>query len=240
VPAHGDGWCYISSGTWSLMGAEVDSPVVNEQSLRSNFTNELGVGGKVRLLKNIAGLWLLQECRRAWAAEGVEYSYEALTRMAAEARPFCAVLDPDVFLEPGEMPAKIAAHCRAKRQLAPETHGEFARSILESLGLRYRQVLESLEELLGRRMGVIHIVGGGSRNRVLNQFVADSTGRQVIAGPAEATAIGNIMVQAIASGAVSGLEEAREVVRTSFPLEAFEPQSDWTAAYARYREMTAG
>ena len=223
VPAEGESWCYISSGTWSLMGVEVDRPVINEQSLALNFTNELGAGGKVRLLKNIAGLWLLQECRRAWAAEGAEYSYDRLTTMAAEAKPFRAIIDPDAFLEPGDMPAKIAAHCRAKGQPTPQTPGEFARTILESLGVRYTQVLESLESLLGRRLETIHIVGGGSRNRVLNQFVADSTGRRVVAGPAEATAIGNIMVQAIAAGDVKDLAEAREVVRRSFPLEVVEP-----------------
>jgi rhamnulokinase len=241
VPAEGGGWCYISSGTWSLMGVEVDEPVVNEKSLELNFTNELGAGGKVRLLKNIAGLWLLQECRRAWAAEGTEYNYDQLTRMAAEARPFCAILDPDAFLHPGDMPAKIAAHCRSTGQRAPETHGEFARAILESLGLRYRQVLESLEALLGKRLEVIHIVGGGSRNRVLNQFVADATGRRVVAGPTEATAIGNILVQAMAGGAVHDLAEARDVVRRSFELEVVEPgeRSAWDAAYDRYTHLTA-
>jgi rhamnulokinase len=242
VPAQGESWCYISSGTWSLMGVEVDQPVIDEQSLALNFTNELGAGGKVRLLKNIAGLWLLQECRRAWADEGAEYSYEQLARMAAEARPFCAVIDPDAFLDPGGMPAKIAAHCRATGQRPPETHGEFARAILEGLGLRYRQVLESLEALLGRRLDVIHIVGGGARNQVLNQFVADSTGRKVIAGPAEATAAGNILIQAMAAGAVKNLAEAREVVRRSFPLQVIEPraQPEWTAAYARYQQVAAG
>lgn len=224
VPAQDSSWCYISSGTWSLMGVEVEEPVINEQSLALNFTNELGVEGKVRLLKNIAGLWLLQECRRAWAAEGTEYSYEQLTRMAGEAKPSGAVIDPDAFLEPGDMPAKIAAHCRQKGQPVPSTPGEFARTILHSLGVRYCQVLQSLETLLGRRLDVIHIVGGGSRNRVLNQFVADSTGRKVIAGPAEATAIGNIMVQAMASGAIANLAQAREVIRNSFPVEVTEPR----------------
>jgi rhamnulokinase len=242
VPAQGSGWCYISSGTWSLMGVEVDAPVINEKSMALNFTNELGAGGKVRLLKNIAGLWLLQECRRTWAAEGVEYTYEQLTQMAAKAKPFTAILDPDAFLEPGDMPAKIAAHCRAKGGRAPETHGEFARTILESLGLRYRQVLESLEELCGERLEVIHIVGGGSRNQVLNQFVADSTGRKVVAGPTEATAIGNILVQAMAAGAIKDLAEARAVVRNSFPLQVIEPraQQDWAEAYDRYRQVAAG
>jgi rhamnulokinase len=223
VPAQGGGWCYISSGTWSLMGVEVDQPVINEKSLALNLTNELGVGGKVRLLKNIAGLWLLQECRRAWAAEGAEYSYEQLTKMAAAAKPHTATLDPDAFLEPGDMPAKIVAHCRGRDGRVPQTHGEIARTILEGLAARYHEVLESLESLLGRRLDVIHIVGGGSRNQVLNQFVADATGRTVIAGPTEATALGNIVVQAMASGEIRSLAEAREVIRNSFPMQVIQP-----------------
>src|SRR5207244_7144222 len=156
-----------------------------------------------------------QEGRGAWIAEGREYSYDDLTRMAAEARPFVAAIDPDAFLEPGDMPAKIAAHCRAKGQPAPSTPGEFARTILESLALRYRQVLDSLEAVVGRRFAVIHIVGGGSRNRVLNQFVADATGRTVIAGPAWAPAMGKVLIQAMAAGEVRDLAEARAVVRAS-------------------------
>jgi rhamnulokinase len=224
VPAaSGRDWCYISSGTWSLMGLEMDRPVIDAQSLALGVTNEVGVGGTVRLLKNNAGLWLLQECRRAWAAEGTEYSYEQLTRMAAEARPFAATIDPDAFLEPGDMPRKIAEHCRKRGQNPPLTHAEFARTILESLAIRYRQVLESLEKLAGRKIEVIHIVGGGSRNAVLNQMVADSTGRVVIAGPSEATAIGNILVQAIGAGELGGLADVRAVVRHSFAPVAFEP-----------------
>jgi rhamnulokinase len=223
VPAEGNDWVYISSGTWSLMGVEADGPAIDDRTRALNFTNEMGVAGKVRLLKNIAGLWLLQECRRAWMAEGREYSYDDLTRMAAEARPFVAAIDPDAFLEPGDMPAKIAAHCRAKGKPAPSTPGEFARTILESLARRYRQVLDSLEAVAGRRFGVIHIVGGGSRNRVLNQFVADATERTVIAGPTEATAMGNVLIQAMAAGEVRDLAEARAVVRASSSLETFQP-----------------
>jgi len=216
VPASGDrNWCYISSGTWSLMGMEMDAPVINAQSLEMGVTNEVGVGGKIRLLKNIAGLWLLQECRRSWMEEGTEYSYEQLTRMASEARPKVAVIDPDAFLEPGDMPRKIAEHCRKCGQEVPRTHGEFARTILESLAVRYREVLERLEKLARRRIEVIHIVGGGSRNAVLNQMVSEETGRTVIAGPSEATAIGNILVQAMGAGELSGLGELREVVRRS-------------------------
>jgi rhamnulokinase len=231
----GDNWCYISSGTWSLMGVELPKPVINEQSLRLNYTNEVGVGGTIRVLKNIAGLWLLQECRRAWSLEGIEYTYDELTRMAAEARPFSAHIDPDAFLEPGEMPRKIAEHCRGRGHDAPATHGEYARAILESLALRYRQVLEHLETISGRRIEVIHIVGGGSRNRVLNQFVADCTGRVVVAGPSEATAIGNILVQAMGARELAGLDDIRGVVRRSFPLVTYQPKSSqaWEDAYGR-------
>ncbi len=240
VPAEGEDWCYISSGTWSLMGVELEQPVINEGSLALNFTNEIGAASRIRFLKNIAGMWLLQECRRTWAAEGVEYSYEDLTAMAAEAKPFGAVISPDVFLHPGNMPARIADYCRSKGQAAPEGVGAMCRTILESLALRYRQVLESLESLLDRRMGVIHIVGGGSRNHVLNQLVADATGRLVVAGPSEATAAGNVLVQAIGAGLLSGLGQARCVVRESFELRAFEPRQSaaWDEAYERFRRLT--
>ena len=235
----GDNWCYISSGTWSLMGLELDAPVINEQSLALNYTNEVGLAGKIRLLKNIAGLWLLQECRRAWMLEGDEYSYEQLTRMASEARPFTAAINPNAFLEPGEMPRKICAHCDETGQAAPQTHGEFARAILESLALCYRHVVESLEALSHREIEIIHIVGGGSRNALLNQFVADCTGRRVIAGPSEATAIGNILTQAIGAGELSGLEELRAVVRNSFEPVTVEPHpsAQWDDAYRRYRAI---
>ncbi|MGO9258347.1 MAG: rhamnulokinase [Bryobacteraceae bacterium] len=247
--AGGEDWCYISSGTWSLMGLELDRPVIGEQCLALNFTNEVGVAGKIRLLKNIAGLWLLQECRRAWMAEGIVYSYEQLARMAAGARPHSAAIDPDAFLEPGEMPRKIAEYCRRTGQEPPATHAEYARAILESLALRYRHVLESLEILGGRKISTIHIVGGGSRNAVLNQFVADATGRRVVAGPAEATAIGNILVEAMGAGELESLDQIRSVVRRSFPPAAVEPHvephvgpqvephaaADWERAYECYR-----
>ncbi len=240
VPAEpSTSWCYISSGTWSLMGIEATAPVIDARSLELNFTNEVGVGGRIRLLKNIAGLWLLQECRREWNRAGAEYTYEQLTHMAAESRPFSATVNPDAFLEPGGMPQKIAAHCGATGQEPPRTPGECARAILESLALKYRSVLESLEELARRRIDVIHIVGGGSRNALLNQFVADSTGRTVVAGPAEATGAGNILVQAMGAGELRTPEEIRAVVRASFRPVAFEPgaREGWDAAYERYQEV---
>jgi rhamnulokinase len=223
VPAEGADWCYISSGTWSLMGVELDQPIINDKALALNFTNEIGAEGKVRLLKNIAGLWLWQECRRAWAAEGRAYTYDQMTEMAGAARPGTARIDVDAFLEPGDMPRKIAEHCRATGQKPPATDGEMCRAILESLAARYRQVLESLESLLGRELPVIHIVGGGSRNALLNQLVAECTQRTVVAGPTEATAAGNVLVQAMGAGELNGLEDARKVVRRSFPVQVVRP-----------------
>ncbi|HUB33336.1 MAG TPA: rhamnulokinase family protein, partial [Bryobacteraceae bacterium] len=225
APADGwQNWCYISSGTWSLMGLELDRPIINEASRTANYTNEVGVGGKIRFLKNIAGMWLIEECRRAWRLEGVEYTHSELMRMAAAA-PFRSAIDPDAFLEPGDMPRKIAQHCRACGHEPPASHGEFVRTILESLALRYCEVLDNLERISGRKIEVIHIVGGGSKNRLLNQIVAGRTGRLVIAGPSEATAIGNILVQALGAGELSGLDEIRAVVRRSFAPEVFQPHS---------------
>jgi rhamnulokinase len=241
VPAgEDDSWCYISSGTWSLMGVELARPAVNAECLALGCTNEVGVGGTIRLLKNIAGLWLLQECRRAWALEGADYSYDQLTEMAAAARPFAALIAPDAFGIPGDMPRQIAEHCRNSGQQPPATHAEYARVILESLALRYRQVLESLEKLTGRTIRTIHVVGGGSRNAVLNQFAADATGRPVVAGPGEATAAGNILVQALGAGELVGLAEVRQVVRRSFSPARFEPRPNaaWERAYARFLEIS--
>jgi rhamnulokinase len=224
VPAEGGDWGYISSGTWSLMGVELDAPIINDHSLALNFTNEVGAGGKIRLLKNIAGLWLLQECRRAWALGGREYSYAELTALAEAAPSSGMIIDPDRFSEPGRMPERIAEYCREQGWNAPEQPGGMARLILESLAATYRKVLGNLETLIGRRIQRIHIVGGGSRNGLLNQLAANATGRTVIAGPAEATAAGNVLVQSVGAGIVSGVSEAREIVGRSFPLETYLPR----------------
>lgn len=240
VPATGErSWCYISSGTWSLMGVEIDQPIVTPKALELTLTNEIGVEGKVRLLKNIAGLWLVQECRRAWLLEGKDHTYAELTEMAAGADPFLAVIDPDQFLDPGHMPERIAAYCRRTGQPVPERPGQFVRVCLESLALRYRQVLESLEALVGFHIEVIHIVGGGSRNGLLNRFVAEATARTVVAGPNEATAAGNILVQAMGAGEISGLPQLRQVVRNSFDLETIDAARDpaWDRAYDRYLRL---
>lgn len=242
VPADGARpWCYISSGTWSLMGLELDRPVISPRALESNFTNEIGASEKVRFLRNIAGLWLVQECRRAWALEGSEYSYAQLTEMAASAEPFSAVIHPDAFLEPGRMPERIATFCRQTGQAPPKSPAATVRVILESLALRYRQVLESLESVTGAKIEVIHIVGGGSKNTLLNRLVAEATGREVIAGPTEATAAGNILVQAMGAGVVEDLAALRQVIRDSFPLESYKANAapEWDRAYEQYLNVTA-
>jgi rhamnulokinase len=223
VPAEGRDWCYISSGTWSLMGVELDEPVIDRATLDENFTNEAGASGKIRFLKNIAGMWLLEECRAAWALEGHNFTYEELMESAAAAKARTAVIDPDAFLEPGRMPQRIADFCKSSGQAVPLDPGQVTRVILESLAQRYMSVLRSIEKLTGRKIRVIHIVGGGSQNRLLNQLAADITGRVVIAGPVEATAIGNVLIQAMGAGVVRDLKEAREIVARSFPVERFEP-----------------
>jgi rhamnulokinase len=238
VPAAGADFAYISSGTWSLMGAELTEPVINADSLAYNFTNEGGVGGTFRFLKNIMGLWLVQESRRTWASQGESLSYGELTQMAAEAEPLRAFIDPDDgdFLKPGDMPARIRAFCRRSDQPVPESKGAVVRCALESLALKYRWTLERLEEMLGRRLEPIHIIGGGTQNRLLNRFAADATGRRVVTGPIEATAIGNVLVQMMALGHIGSIKEGRRIVRTSFDVETYEPQGgdEWEDAYGRF------
>mgnify|MGYP005850467045 CR=1 FL=1 len=243
VPVEGAGFAYISSGTWSLMGAELPEPVINEQSLVFNFTNEGGVGGTFRFLKNITGLWLVQECRRTWARQGEEFSYDDLTQMAAQATPLQSVVDPDYpeFLKPGDMPARIRAFCHKTDQPVPQSKGEVIRCALESLALKYRWVLERLEEILGRRLEPIHIVGGETQNWLLNQFAADATARRVIAGPIEATAAGNVIAQMMALGHIGSLEEGRRIVRNSFDIATYEPAGgvEWDEAYTRFLAVLA-
>lgn len=238
IPAANEDFVYVSSGTWSLMGAEVKEPIINEQSLAFGLTNEGGVGGTFRFLKNIMGLWLVQECRRTWAREGKELSYDELTGLAAEATPLRSFVDPDatIFLKPGDMPARIRDFCAQTGQPVPQSKGEIIRCALESLALKYRWVLERVEEIMGRRLEPLHIVGGGTRNKLLNQLAADATGRQVIAGPVEATAAGNIIAQMMALGHIASLQEGREIIRASFEVTVYEPQTGpgWDEAYERF------
>jgi rhamnulokinase len=226
VPASDDdNWCFISSGTWSLMGVELDSPLINEASLEANYTNEAGVGNRIRFLKNIPGLWVLQECRRVWQRQGLQLSYTEILEQAAAEKPLKTVLDLELFVAPGDYPQLIKEYAKRTDQEVPVTPGAIARVILFSLAMRYRQVLESLEHLTGRSIQVIHIVGGGSRNRLLNQLTADVTGRRVVAGPTEATAAGNALTQAMGTGVITSLEEIRATVRQSFGLEEFRQAS---------------
>lgn len=234
-------FAWISSGTWSIMGAEVSEPHVDERALEYNFTNEGGVFGKWRLSKNMMGLWLVQECRRAWANQGEKLSYDEMTRLAAEARPFLSVIDPDFdgFLHPGDMPSRIQKYCAHTKQAVPQTKGQILRIVLEGIALKYRLVLEKLEELTGKHLDPIHIIGGGTKNRLLNQFTADATCRVVIAGPVEATAIGNILMQAIGLKHLGSLADVRNVVCASFTPEVYEPQKaeGWDEAYSHLRKV---
>ena len=243
VPATGEDFAYISSGAWSLMGIETKEPIITEESLAYNFTNEGGVCGTFRFLKNIMGLWLVQQCRATWAQEGEDLSYDEITAMAAEAPAFGALVDPDCpdFLRPGDMPSRIRAYCQRAGQTPPESKGAIVRTALESLALRYRWTLEKLELMLGRPLNRIHIVGGGIQNKLLCQFAADATQREVVAGPVEATAAGNVLMQAMARGHIGSLEEAREVVRNSFGLATYEPgdASPWDEAYGNWLELLA-
>jgi len=241
VPAETEKWCYISCGTWSLMGIEIPEPIVNDKALEYGFTNEGGVGGTIRFLKNIMGLWLVQECRRQWEKEGDALSYGQITAMAAEAEPMRCFVDctSDAFLAPGGMPDRIVAFCRNTGQQPPQNKGQIARCALESLALTYRETLGMLEEITGGRIDVIHIVGGGTQNDLLCQFAADACNRPVVAGPIEATAIGNVLMQAVALGDLAP-DDLREVVRNSFSPIHYEPKDTarWNDAWERFQKIS--
>ncbi|MBF8185205.1 rhamnulokinase [Nonomuraea sp. K274] len=234
VPASGPAFAYISCGTWSLAGVELPGPVLTPESRAANFTNEAGVDGTVRYLRNVMGLWLLQECLRAWPGSDLG----DLLAAAAGERPFAAVVDPDepVFLPPGDMPARIAAECRRTGQRPPASPAAYVRCVLESLALGHRLAVRQAMELSGREVEVVHLVGGGSRNELLCQFTADACGLPVVAGPAEATTFGNVLVQARAAGLVSGVAEMRALVASSQPLRRYEPAGSgdaWAEAASR-------
>lgn len=217
---------YISSGTWSLVGLEVGAPVINDAALAANVTNEGGVYGSYRLLKNVMGLWIVQQCRATWAAAGEEYSYAELTAMAAEAPPLVSPIDPNDgrFLPPGDHPARVQAWCRENGLPVPQTKGEIVRSVLEGLAQRYAQVLDDLTNLTGQPADQIHIVGGGSQNRMLNQMTANATGLPVVAGPVETTVLGNALVQLISLGEIADLGQARQLVGQMGGQEIFLPE----------------
>ena len=246
VPAQEKDFAYISSGTWSLLGAEVQKPLCTEGVMKANYTNEGGVDGSIRLLKNIMGLWIIQECKREWDRRGSETSFGELVELSMQAPAFKAILDVDdaCFLAPGDMPARIQAYCAKSGQPVPEGKGEISRVIYESLALKYRWAIERLEEdMLKKPIEALHIVGGGSKNALLNRFTAEAIKRPVIAGPDEGTIIGNLLVQAQALGAISGIRELREVVENSFPTKTFLPETDgkaWDEAYQRYLKVCEG
>jgi len=239
VPATDRSFAYLSCGTWSLMGTETDRPVLSELAQQLNFTNEGGVGGTYRLLKNIMGLWILQETKREWERDGMALSYPELIGLAEQAPAFAAWIDPDDarFLAPGDMTPRIRDYCRETGQRAPEHPGEVVRCILESLALKYRYVLELTERLSGNAFSGLHMVGGGIQNKLLCQWSASAIGKPVWAGPAEGSAIGNLAVQWIAHGAFADIWEARRVIRESFPVEVYEPNNReaWEDAYGRFR-----
>lgn len=243
VPATTPHFGYISSGTWSLVGVETREPVMGAAALRHNLTNEGGVDGTYRVLKNISGLWLIQECRRAWARAGEEWSYAELTDRAARAVPFRSLIDPahPSLVAPDDMPSAIRACCAAEGQPLPDEPGAFVRCALESLALAYRQTFDQLADVRGVEVDAIHVVGGGSQNRLLCQFTANACGVPVLAGPVEATALGNLLVQMIAHGTISSLADAREIVRRSTSVERFEPteRAAWDEAYGRFLTICA-
>lgn len=241
VPAESEHFAYLSSGTWSLMGIETREPVIDEQTFAYNITNEGGVEGTTRLLKNITGMWLLEECLKAWKTQGTEYTYPEIVALAGEARPFRSMIDPDdaSFAHPENMIDAIAAFCEKTAQPAPRTHAEVIRTIFESLALKYRTVLDRFRELAPFPIEKLHVIGGGSKNALLNQFTANSTGIPVVAGPSEATAIGNIMLQAKAAGLASSLQEMRRLIARCVPTEQFLPgeRELWQQAYARFEKI---
>jgi rhamnulokinase len=236
-------WAYISSGTWSLVGIEAREPVLSARALELNVTNEGGVDGTWRVLKNVMGLWLVQRCRAAFEARGGTADYGAFVKLAETATPLRCFVNPDDrrFLNPPDMPAAMQLFCQETNQRPPETEGELVRCVLESLALKYSVVLSELEELNGQRIEVVHIVGGGARNALLNQFTADACERPVIAGPVEATVLGNVLVQARTFGELDSLAELRATVRASSELTRFDPQPNaaacWKAARERFGEL---
>ncbi|MGC9467621.1 MAG: rhamnulokinase [Anaerolineae bacterium] len=241
VPMDPENAIYLSSGTWSLMGVEVKEPIINEKMLTYNLTNEGGVEGTFRLLKNIMGLWLVQECRREWQRTGEDHDYGEMVEMAAAAPAFGPMILPEDsrFLPPGDMCIRIRSFCEETGQEPPQSKGAILRTALESLALEYRWVAERLDELTEKRLETIHIIGGGAKNELLDQLTADATGRTVVTGPFEATALGNVMVQAIALGHLGSVAEGREVIADSFDLQTFKPEntSAWNAAYERYLQL---
>jgi rhamnulokinase len=243
VPFSEPDWAFLSSGTWSALGTVERKPIINKLSFKYNFTNEGGLNRTVRFLKNITGLWLLERCILDWQREGISYSYEQLINMAEKANPFKSIINPDdpSFFNPPDMPKEIISFCKRTNQKPPEDRGEIVRTILEGLAFMYRNRLEILEEIKGKSMKGLHIVGGGSRNELLNQLVSDCLDRPILAGPVEATAIGNIIGQAIADGFFSDIIEGHSIIRKSFDIINYEPdplkKSEWDCGYEKFLKL---
>lgn len=241
VPAENENFAYLSSGTWSLMGIESKEPVINEETYNLNFTNEGGADGSIRLLKNICGMWLIEQCKKEWEKKGT-VSFDAIVQAAEQAKPFASFINPDdpCFANPDSMIDSIQKYCSDTNQNVPVTIGEIARCIYESLAYRYKQVLQNLQKLADFPIQKLHIIGGGSKNNMLNQFTANAIGMPVVAGPSEATAIGNILMQAKASGLAENKCEMRKIVRNSTELEIFNPADieTWNGNYHKYLEAS--
>jgi len=241
IPSPDSDFAYLSSGTWSLMGIETKSPVINDVTELENITNEGGVEGTVRVLKNITGMWIVEQCLQAWKREGISYTYPQVVDLAASAPSFKAFINPDdsCFTAPADMPAAIVGYCNRTNQPAPDNHGEFLRIVFESLALKYRHTLDIFRSISEHPIKRLHVIGGGSRNELLNRFTSDAIGIPVVAGPAEASALGNIMVQAQAAGAVSGLAQIRHILAKNIQLTTYEPQdtATWDSAYKKFRHL---
>ena len=241
VPAEGENWAFLSSGTWSLLGIEVDEPVVTDVTYENNFSNEGAVGGKYNLLSNIMGLWIIQQLRADWERMGDKLSFPDMVKLANEATPFKCFINPDApdFVAPVGMEERIKEYCRKTGQAVPETRGEVIRTAYESLALKYREAIDGLEEITGKKIEVLHIVGGGCQNLLLNQMTANAIGRKVITGPAEGTAMGNILVQALGEGSIKDIAELRKVVKASVETGEYNPDNAeaWSAAYETYKKV---
>lgn len=241
IPVSSESFSFISSGTWSLIGTETSHPIISEEGLKYNITNERAPGHKNMLRKNIMGLWLIQECLRIWTDSGKEYTDDLIVKMARESKSLESFIEPDhaSFFQPGDIPAKIRDFCTESNQTVPATDGEISRCIFESLALKYRWVLDIVERIKGTKSEVLHIVGGGSKNGLLCQMAANATGKYVIAGPDEATTAGNIMMQAIADGTISSIDEGRKIISDSFDMITYEPTDDdvWERKYESYTKL---
>jgi sugar (pentulose or hexulose) kinase len=235
-------WAYLSSGTWSLLGVELEKPLINEASLEFNFTNEGGIENTIRFLKNVTGLWIIQECRKVWERQGLEYPWEKIVSEAIEAKPFQCFINPDdpLFLNPSNMIEAIEKYCEISNQIPPKKKGDISRAMFEGLAFRYKQIIKSLEQIMNQEVKILYIIGGGSSNELLNQFTANSLNIPIKAGPVEATAIGNVLMQAKALGIIKNLQSLRKCVKESFPSKEYVPEDiiSWRNAYKEYLKFT--